>query len=89
MSRVGVRDLRNRLSRYLKLVKAGEQVVVTERGKAIALLVSAERGGTIEGLKILVDEGLARWGGGKPQRTAQPVKLRGRPVAEIVLEERG
>jgi len=48
MTRVGVRDLRDRLSHYLKLVKAGEQVVVTERGKAIALLVSAERGGTIE-----------------------------------------
>jgi len=86
MTHVGVRDLRDRLSHYLKLVKAGEQVVVTERG---ALLVSAERGGTIEGLKILIDEGLARWGGGKPQGTAQPVKVRGRPVAEIVLEERG
>lgn len=88
MARVGIRVLRDQLSQYLKRVKAGEQVIVTERGKAIALLVPAEPGETLEGLDVLVREGLARWSGGKPQGAAQPAKVRGRPVAEIVLQER-
>ena len=38
MKRAGVRELKARLSAYLALVKAGKEVVVTERGKAVARL---------------------------------------------------
>lgn len=38
MSHVGVRQLRQNLSRYLVQVKAGESFVVTERGREIARL---------------------------------------------------
>ncbi len=38
MVRIGVRELRQNASRYLALVKVGETVEVTERGKLIALL---------------------------------------------------
>ena len=34
MTHVGIRELRNHLSRYLQRVKAGEPVVVTARGRA-------------------------------------------------------
>lgn len=36
--RVGVRELRQNASRYLAMVKAGETVEVTERGRLVALL---------------------------------------------------
>ena len=36
---VGVRELRANLSRWLEQVKAGEVIVVTERGKPIARIV--------------------------------------------------
>ena len=36
---VGVRELRDQLSRYLERAKAGEQIEITERGRPIALLV--------------------------------------------------
>jgi len=36
--RVGVRELRQNLSRYLRRVAAGEQLEVTERGKPVAVL---------------------------------------------------
>lgn len=39
MSTVGVRELKNRLTRYLRQTKQGEEIVVTERGKPIALLM--------------------------------------------------
>jgi prevent-host-death family protein len=35
---VGVRELKNHLSRYLELVRGGEDVVVTDRGSPIARL---------------------------------------------------
>lgn len=34
----GVRELKNRLSAYLDLVKAGQTVVITERGKIIGYI---------------------------------------------------
>ncbi|MGQ0612570.1 MAG: type II toxin-antitoxin system Phd/YefM family antitoxin [Planctomycetaceae bacterium] len=36
--RVGIRSLKNNLSRYLEGVRAGENVVVTDRGRPIALI---------------------------------------------------
>jgi prevent-host-death family protein len=40
MTRIGVRELRQNASRYLRMVKAGQRVEVTERGRLVALLVS-------------------------------------------------
>jgi prevent-host-death family protein len=36
MERVGVRELRQNLSKYLTEVKAGESLIVTERGREVA-----------------------------------------------------
>lgn len=36
---IGVRELKARLSHYLRLVESGERIVVTDRGKPSALLV--------------------------------------------------
>lgn len=38
-ARVGVRELRQNLSKYLARVKAGEELVVTERGEEVARLI--------------------------------------------------
>jgi prevent-host-death family protein len=37
--KVGVRELRQNLSRYLERVKAGEMLIVTERGREVARLM--------------------------------------------------
>lgn len=42
MERIGVRELRQNASRYLALVKAGETIEVTQRGRLIALLSPPE-----------------------------------------------
>jgi len=39
MNNVGVRELRQNLSRYLVKVKEGESFVVTERGREVARLI--------------------------------------------------
>lgn len=43
MKTIGVRELRQRASEYLKLVQAGRSLEVTTRGRAVALLVPRRR----------------------------------------------
>jgi len=44
MIAVGIRELRNRLSLYVKQVAEGKQIKVTNRGEVIALLIPAKGG---------------------------------------------
>ena len=44
MRTVGVRDLKNRLSEYLRHVRTGEAVLVTDRGEVVAELTVPGRG---------------------------------------------
>ena len=40
---VGIRELKAQLSAYVQRVKAGDTVVITERGKAVGRIVPIER----------------------------------------------
>src|SRR5689334_20806664 len=60
--RVGIRELRQDLSRYLRRVRAGERLIVTERGRPLAVIEPwAEEGDLID---RLVAEGRIRRGAG-------------------------
>ena len=87
MTTVAVRELKNRLSEYLRKVKAGERVVITERGRAIAMISAAETP-VDEEIDALVRERAARWTGGKPQGARRPAKIKGPSVADAVIEDR-
>ncbi len=39
MRSIGIRELRQQASRFLRMVEAGQSLQVTDRGRAIALLV--------------------------------------------------
>ena len=39
---VSIREMKNHLSKYLKLVQAGKDVVITDRGKPVARLTLVE-----------------------------------------------
>jgi len=38
MRRIGIRELRQNASQYIRLVKAGETIEITERGVLVAVL---------------------------------------------------
>ena len=38
MNVVGIRELKNRLSEYIRMVRAGEDVLITDRGRVVAEL---------------------------------------------------
>src|SRR5438093_11559307 len=47
---VGIRALRNQLSAFVERVRAGEEVVVTDRGRPVARLVPIDHERTIDRL---------------------------------------
>ena len=86
MTTVAIRELKNRLSEYLRKVKAGERVVITERGRAIAMISAAETP-VDEDIEALLRVRAARCAGGKPQGAKRPAKIKGPSVAEAVIED--
>jgi len=88
MARVGIRELKRRLSQYLSQVKQGEPVVVTERGAPIAVILPSAGGHSKEIMEGLARQGLGIWNGGKPRGARRPVTVRGKPLSETVLEDR-
>ena len=68
MKAVGVRELKNRLSAYLRLVKNGEEILVTDRGDVVAELRQPSPRAALPypGLLEAVSRGQVRMG--KPNR---------------------
>jgi prevent-host-death family protein len=85
---VGVRDLKNRLSEFLRRVADGERITVTDRGRPVALIAPPDAPPEHVVVAGMVREGLASWGGGKPRGSAHPPRVRGKPVSRTVLEDR-
>lgn len=87
--RIGIRDLKANLSRYLKHVQAGVRLVVTDRGRSIATIAPIDPAPDLVWTQQLVAEGVARWEGGKPVGCARPVDVApDRTVSAAVLEDR-
>ena len=64
MKSVGVKTLKARLSEYLRLVRAGETVLVTDRDEVVAELRPANRQSVVpptlaDRLQVLADQGQA------------------------------
>jgi prevent-host-death family protein len=87
MARVGVRELKSNLRYYLSLAGKGQQVVVTNRGRDVALIIPVEEAEAHSRLATMVREGTATWEGGKP-KVQKAVVARGKPASSIVIEER-
>jgi prevent-host-death family protein len=92
MKTVGSRELKNRLGRYLKLVAKGETLIVTDRGKPVVRMLPAESSGTEgktmeEVLNQLEAEGHLRLGT-RPFKKFKPIRLKGKPLSKIIIEDR-
>lgn len=81
---VGVRDLRDHLSRYLERVRGGEELVVTDRGRAIARLLPVEGGRTLD---RLIADGVVTPAARRKGAAPKPVKAKG-TVSDLVADQR-
>jgi prevent-host-death family protein len=88
METVGIRELKTHLSRHLKRVRAGTRLLVTERGRSIAVIHPAEAQADVDWAHRLVAEGSAHWNGGKPAGATRPAKVARKTASSIVLENR-
>jgi len=86
--RVGTRELKNKLSEYIRRVKKGQTVIVTERGNVVAQLIPPQQS-IEERIWAMVDAGLAEWNGKRP-KSYQPkvVNRSGKLMSDIILEDR-
>jgi prevent-host-death family protein len=92
MGTVGIRELKNRLTHYVRLARQGDEVIVTERGTPVAILRSIEHAepprSPMARLARLAARGSVVLPTGKPRRRFRPVKIAGPPLSQAVIEDR-
>jgi antitoxin (DNA-binding transcriptional repressor) of toxin-antitoxin stability system len=89
---ISARELRSRLSEYLRRATAGEEVVVTSRGKAVARARRRAASTQAELIARFRDLPWVRPGSGKKPALPKPLIRIGKgekTLAEIVSEQRG
>jgi prevent-host-death family protein len=82
---VGVRELKNALSRYLAAVRDGQELIVTDHGKPIARIVPVS--GSIDRLAELIARGRVLPAKPGARFVPRPLENAG-PLSDIVLEQR-
>lgn len=91
MIHAGIKEIKNNLSRFLVRVKAGEEVMITERGKPIARIIkeNSKNLAIRTALAPLMEKGLVVL----PGRSLKKDRLScyeaaGKLVSEMVVEDR-
>jgi prevent-host-death family protein len=89
--KLGLREANQQFSRLVRAIRAGQEVILTDRGEAIAVVKPLERSGREKAFENMVAEGLIR-----PSRQRGPMKpsrfralrVTGKAVAETVSADR-
>jgi len=84
---VGIRDLRDHLSRYIKKAQEGGDVVITDHGHPVARLTGVDKQGALE---RLIAAGAVTLPSKErtPSRLHRHVKVKG-SLSDAVIEQRG
>jgi prevent-host-death family protein len=87
--RIGLREANQRFSQAIRAVKAGEEVVLTERGRPIAVIkpLAGRRQDAV--LRQLETSGVLRPAAERgPMPPWRPCPLRGRSLSQTIRDER-
>ena len=92
MKTVGSREFKNRMGRYIKAVRQGQSLLLTDRGKPVAKVVPpdpepASEPSLMDVLKRLESEGKIRLAK-RPLGKFRPIPSRGKSASEMILEDR-
>lgn len=88
--RAGIREVRDRFSHYLARVRRGEDIIITDHGRDIAVIRPLRPKDSLdEWIARLQLDGLVEpveiW---EPIKAARPRRLKGKSLSGLVLEER-
>ena len=90
--RMGLREANQRFGRAIKAVKTGKEVILTERGKPIAVIKPLALDESEDAvIRRLEAEGILRPAlkrGPMPKPAWKAVRVKGKPVSQTVSEER-
>ena len=90
--KIGLREANQRFSKAIKAVRAGKEVVLTDRGRPIAVIKPIREADTQEAvLQAMADEGLITLPtrkGPMPAPRWKPVKIKGKPLSQTILDDR-
>ncbi|HUS93360.1 MAG TPA: type II toxin-antitoxin system prevent-host-death family antitoxin [Phycisphaerae bacterium] len=92
MTSVEMSELQDHLPRYLAAVKDGEEVIVTDAGRPVARLTGlpVPAPGEERWLDRLAAKGVLRRAQPGPRTGGPPpMKVPGKPVSEMIIEDRG
>jgi prevent-host-death family protein len=87
-TKVGIRELKENLSKYMAKVKSGQSIVITDHGKPVGRIIP-EGQSLEERVEALVQAGVIAWDGRKLKRIKPPaVNKSNKLVSDIVIEMR-
>lgn len=88
---LGIRELRDGLSRHIASVREGEEIIVTDHGKPVARITPYRANRTEDLLEELTRRGLARSPRSKERWVPNPIKPDDVdfPLSQLVIEMRG
>jgi prevent-host-death family protein len=90
--RLGLREANQRFSQTIKAVRAGKEVILTDRGHPIAVITPITDKSSREAkLETMADQGLitvAARKGPMPTPRWRPVKVKGKPVSQTIIDDR-
>lgn len=88
MVEMGIRELKAALSRHVRRAEAGVRVVITDRGRPIAVLGPIDARADVAWAHAMSADGRATWSGGKPSGLTRRVPNRGRLASTEIIEDR-
>jgi prevent-host-death family protein len=90
--KLGLREANQHFSKAIKAVRAGKEVILTERGQPIAVIKPIKAEQALDArLARMADEGLIALPsreGPLPSARWKPIKLKGKQLSQTIIEDR-
>jgi prevent-host-death family protein len=90
--RLGLREANQQFSKAIKAVRAGKEVVLTERGRPIAVIKPIKDADAAEAaLQAMADDGVIRPAARKgpmPAPRWRPARIKGKPLSQTIIDDR-
>lgn len=85
--KVSIQQFKSQLAKFIRESQSGKTLELTSHRKVVARVIGVPAVESV-GVKRLLEAGIARWQGGKPKGAAISLSADGKPVSELIREER-
>ena len=88
--KLGLREANQHFSKAIKAVRAGKEVILTERGQPIAVIKPIKPAPAVDAILVrMADEGLITLPSRKGRLPRfEPIRIKGKPLSQAIIEDR-